>query len=65
MQKKKYGVYYNPEPFNPRGEYMLHETDDKDEAIAAAVGNSKLWGPTWVMDGKKKIFKHTSSSPLL
>lgn len=57
---EKYQICYNPNPFPVKGEHVLSEVDDRNVAIETAIADSRLWGPTWVKNGRKIIFRSNS-----
>lgn len=55
---KAYRVCYNPNhPLPVNGRHVLSELDDRNEAIETAIADSRIWGPTWVEQGRKIVFR--------
>ena len=50
-------VCYNPNPFPVQGEHVLHEWEERNDAVVSAIEYAKMYGPTWVKKGRKIVFR--------
>lgn len=57
MSDKPFKICYNPNPYPVKGEHVLSECTDRNEAIETAIADSRIWGPTWVKQGRKTVFR--------
>lgn len=57
MSDQPYKICYNPNPYPVKGEHILSECADRNEAIKTAIADSEMWGPTWVKQGRKIVFR--------